>query len=215
MINKFFKNTNKGMTLIELVVVLGIFVVVSSIIVFNYGSFKSTASTQNLANDVALSIREAQSNAIGVRGVNSDFKYGHGIHFTEDPDTSNIIAGSNKSFVLFADLNDDGVYNYPNSSSSSTCSENMMECEGIITINSLDNINNIYLDGVPKNQTGMIDILFKRPNPDAIFCYRTSYNANCQSDFSNISIEVSNGMLPPDEVTYMVTVWNTGQISVK
>jgi len=213
--NKFFKNGNKGMTLIELVVVLAIFVVISSIIVFNYSNFRSTTSTQNLANDVALSIREAQSNAIGVRGINSDFQYGHGIHFTTSTDTSNIVAGSNKSFILFVDLNSNGLYDYPGSSNNSTCGSYGIECEGIINISTIDNINDIYLDGVSKSQVGMLDISFKRPNPDAIFCYRVNYSDGCQSNFSNVSIKVSNGKFPPDEVTRMVTVWSTGQISVK
>jgi len=98
----YSKQQQKGMTLVELLVVLSIFALITGLIMFDYGSFKSATSTQNLANDIALSVRKAQSYAIGVRGVGATFQYGHGIHFTTDNDDSNNLAGSNKSFILFS-----------------------------------------------------------------------------------------------------------------
>ena len=54
---------NRGMTLVELLVVLSIFAIISMTVAFNYSSYKSTTSTNVLAQDVALSIREAQGYA--------------------------------------------------------------------------------------------------------------------------------------------------------
>lgn len=215
----FFKKQQKGMTLVELLVVLSIFIMITGLIMFDYGSFKSATSTQNLANDIALSVRKSQSYAIGVRGVSATFQYGHGIHFTTNPDNSNILAGSNKSFVLFSDVptgspptyND--RYNYPSSGICSTpTSEN--ECEEILTILGADKINAIYLEDVKKTE-GMLDIVFRRPNPDAFFCFRVNVGDSCTTNASNVTIEVSNGKIGEDQITRKIMIWNTGQISVE
>ena len=78
------KKSNSGFTLIELVVVMGIMGVMSSIILYNYAGFKSTASLDNLSQDIALSVREAQISAMGVKGLNIGMAQqfpGYGVHF--------------------------------------------------------------------------------------------------------------------------------------
>lgn len=209
------KHQQKGMTLIELLVVLGIFSVITGLVMFDYGSFKSTTSTQNLANDIALSVRKAQSSAIGVRGVNATFKYGHGIHFTNNEDKSNLKAGSFKSFILFADIDSGKYYDYDNNNSIS-CGSTGIECEEVITINGIDEISTIFLEEIPQSSPdGMLDIVFRRPDPDAIFCYRSNVNSTCSTEFSYVKIEISNGQENEDRISRMITIWNTGQISVK
>ncbi|KKQ07855.1 MAG: hypothetical protein US18_C0006G0001, partial [Parcubacteria group bacterium GW2011_GWB1_36_5] len=51
---------NRGMTYVELIVVLSIFAVMSSIVLFNYGEFQAKVDIKNLASDIALKIVEAQ-----------------------------------------------------------------------------------------------------------------------------------------------------------
>lgn len=211
------KDVQRGMTLVELMIVLAIFLVLTGVIIFDYSSFRSAISTQNLANDIALSIRKAQSYAIGVRGIDSLFGHGHGIYFTTKSGGSNLISGSNKSFIIYYDLNDNGKYDY--SASATSCGNPSLgnECEEILSINSSDEISAIYLDGseIAQATGGMLDIVFKRPNPDAMFCYRTTASGSCPSDgISSIKIEVSNGRTDDKRVERMITVWNTGQISV-
>ncbi len=94
---------NKGMTLVELMVVLAIFIIVASLTIFDYGSFRSTVSTQNLANDIAISVRKAQSFAIGVHNIDTAFNYGYGVHFTSGRNTDPL-AGGSKSFIMFTDI---------------------------------------------------------------------------------------------------------------
>lgn len=212
MCQKFFKIKNKGMTLVELLVVLSIFTILTSIVMFNYGSFRSSISTQNLANDIALSIRKAQSYAIGVRGLGDVFNYGHGVHFTTSSDGSNLLAGSNKSFILFTDVSPNSKYDYP---SSGVCGNpsSTNECKEILSINSADKISAIYLDGVLQPQGSLLDVVFLRPNPDAYFCYRASILNSCQTNFSNAVIEISNGKVGNDKIIKLIKIWNTGQIS--
>ena len=64
---KFFSRLHKeqaGLTSIELVVVFGIFAALASSILFNYRDFSSNITLQNLAQDVALQIRQAQNRSV-------------------------------------------------------------------------------------------------------------------------------------------------------
>lgn len=209
---KYSINSQKGMTLIELLVVLAIFIVISTIVMYDYSSFKSSVSTNNLADDIALSIRKAQSYAIGVRGLSADFQYGHGAHFSTVTNPANYLSGSGKSFILFADINVNNYYNY-NTSNICNSPSYSNECEEILNITSNDKISSIWVDGVQKPQGGTLDIVFRRPDPDALFCYRPTSGSSCQTNISNVSVEVDNGLTGSKRVTKKITVWNTGQIS--
>jgi len=217
MLKAFLKNKNRnindqrGMTLIELLVVLAIFVVVTSAVMFNYNGFRSSASTQNLVNDIALSIRKAQSAAIGVQGLGLDFQYGHGAHFSLNTDQSNRVSGSIKSFILFTDINNDNMYQY---SSSGLCGSPTSEdeCSEVLSINGSDKIATFYIDGA-KKLSGTLNIVFRRPNPDAVFCYKSNSTSACQGA-SNVKIEVTNDQDPNNTITKDIIIWNTGQISI-
>ena len=137
-------STQGGTTLIELLVVIAIILILTGISIFNYRKFNSYLSIQNLADDIALTVRKAQGFAIGVRGSNATFTQGYGIHF------SRVSTGSsNKSFILFVDggnnTYDDG------------------ESIEILSIKSNDQISDI----TPNNDT--LDVMFNRPDPEAHF----------------------------------------------
>ena len=61
------KSTNKGFTLTEMLVVMGIVAVIMSVIVFNYQNANDKSILKNVAYDVALSIREVQSVGLGAK----------------------------------------------------------------------------------------------------------------------------------------------------
>lgn len=213
--NKF----NRGVTVIELIVVVFIFTIISSITIFNYSSFRSSASIQNLADDIALSIRKAQGYAIGVRGYNSIFS-GYGIHFTlkTQPDTP--YSGSNKSFVLFANISDPKVYNY--STMSPSCGDPITEneCLEVLNITSSDEISAIKIgldndEVIDAGAEGMVDIFFNRPNPEPTFCYMDGVadipgSCDQSSGISYVVIKITNR----DGTSKAVSIWNNGQISV-
>src|SRR3989338_7639199 len=76
-----------GFTLIEFMIVIGIVVVFSGIMLSKYSTLKSSTSVENLAQDMAISIRKAQLYSVGVRGINAPllggeiFPPGYGISF--------------------------------------------------------------------------------------------------------------------------------------
>ena len=97
---------SKGFTLIELLVTLSLFVVLTTIVIFSQSKFNGSILLTNLAYDVALTVRQAQSYGVNVREVASDtstgFKHAYGVHF----DIAN-----DKEFILFSDsVGGDGNY---------------------------------------------------------------------------------------------------------
>jgi prepilin-type N-terminal cleavage/methylation domain-containing protein len=214
-----------GFTLIELLVVLSIFVIVTSVVLFQYGNLRSSASLSNLATDISLSIRRAQSYAIGAANsgfAGSQFVHAYGVHFSLDvPPVANSFNGSDKSFVMFTDVSDNGMYdvnptNVPcNQQNLSTTSE----CTETLTISSADQISAITLNNgtISLNPGDTVDIMFLRPNPDAFFCYRPSGSSLCDTstNISNATIEISGFATNGTTSVEDITVWNTGQIDVQ
>ncbi|MES2930804.1 MAG: prepilin-type N-terminal cleavage/methylation domain-containing protein [Patescibacteria group bacterium] len=232
---------NSGMTLVELLVVLAIFMIVAGLTIFDYGSFRSTVSTQNLVDDIALAVRKAQSYAIGARATESEFFNGYGVHFTTrktnlqqgsaDGEGRSLLGGSNKSFVLFTDIAGSGrqsaggdrIYTY-NDQDVISCGSRVRagsECTELFSITGLDEIAAIYLNDEdrPIRDTAFVDVTFLRPNPDAYFCYKSTFTPAppCERshDISHIRIDVSNSQLSGGQnAIKTITIWNSGQISI-
>lgn len=225
------KKYNSGVTLVELIVVIFIFVLMSGVILFNYDKFRSQTSLQNLADDVALSVRKAQSYAIGVHKSSNVFDIGYGIHFSLNPITENY-SGSRKLFVLFADVNPNNTYDYATGSKTCLNPDSKNECLEAFSITSADQIQVVFLGINGKEQKigekDSIDIVFNRPNPEPIFCHRKEgsdgglggpipadggSSSSCEKVIiSYVKILISN--ISDDTISKIITVWNNGQISV-
>lgn len=100
---RFFK---KGFTLLELLVVVGIVFVVGGVLLVTSSQFDTGIFLTNLAYDVSLSIREAQTSAMNVREfkpntASATFRTGYGIYFYK-----NNADGSRNAtdYIMFADL---------------------------------------------------------------------------------------------------------------
>lgn len=215
-------NAEAGMTLIELMVVLAIFAVVSSIVIFNYGSFQSNVSLGNLSENIALSIRRAQGYSIGVEGVHQTVGGtlfpSYGMHFGSLVGQPNF---GKKSFVFFADIPPDSLnpankqYDQADNSSCGIAQLAIgSECMEITNITTTDQVVGVCpnTDGTC-SPTASVDITFTRPNQDAYFCYKPDpQNLNCDPSVSSVRIQIQslNGTQ-----TKTISVWNTGQIQIQ
>src|SRR5258708_7247230 len=177
-----FKNNNqRGFTLFELLVSIGIFTMITTIVLIKNSEFKGNILVTNLAYQIALAVREAQVYGINVASYNTGtlddpFSHAYGIHF----DTTNI--GSTVPFILFADINDNYKYN------SST--DYTKETFAVAVGNSIKRFcvyatsGNVYCsDGSGSNPTNtsltFLDLIFKRPDPSARIVFDVSnYPAN-------------------------------------
>ena len=181
----------RGFTLIELVVVVAIMGVVSSIILANNSKFGGVITLRNLAYDIALSLREAQTYGISTRrfdtqGGTVTFSSGYGIHFAGAPSTE---------YILFADANGDGHYTNGEQVQSFTISKGFQVSDLCVTDSS----------GTQTCNQPSLDIAFYRPEPDADIRVGTTNTL-----YESATIKLTS----PRGDTASVLVQLTGQISV-
>src|SRR5258708_36931609 len=112
--NKLGKKSkrNTGMTYVELIVVLSIFSVMTSVILFNYQKFQAKVDIKNLANDIAVKLVGAQKAAVSCAFpppaqqslIGSFWKPPYGLYFYP--------SNYNKSFLYFAHPNNYNLYQH-------------------------------------------------------------------------------------------------------
>ncbi len=212
-ISKIKRNvkTNKGMTYVELIVVLGIFATMSSIIFFNYGTFQTKIDIKNLASDIALKIVEAQKSAISgkfpvfPRTPTTDpisvWKPSYGVYFNTQAD--------NKSFVYFTDLNNsnlcDDINFAPCDSGDSTGEflDKINITKGDFTIRLLTDDPNHDCPSIQE-----LSVVFRRPNSNAVIA--TVPQLSCI--YSYIDIRISSQGTQP--VNADIKVYPSGRIQI-
>ncbi len=190
LLNRHSRVFERGFSLIEMMSVSAIFIILSSVVLANNTRFGSVIALQNLAHSIALSIREAQVYGLATLQYGSQqFDTGYGMRFS-----------LGNTYILYADLNSDGNWDSGETLKS-------------ITINGGYSITQLC---APIDSCGIatLDIIFKRPEPDACISAdgsTTLVNNNCTSAIQRGMITImSNG-----GDTSRVVVESTGQISVQ
>ena len=184
-----------GFTLIELLVVTGIIVVVSAIILASNSRFGGVITLENLAYDMALTVRQSQVYGIAVRRFGAtNYNIAYGMHFE---------SSSPASYVLFADAAVvNGLYDQGELVQSSTL-------QGGYRISNLcirpsggsGSACAAYTCGL-----SALDIVFKRPEPDAYI------RANGNQTLNEAACVI---ITSPRGDTRSIVVEATGQISVQ
>ncbi|MBI5005117.1 MAG: hypothetical protein HZC03_00730 [Candidatus Lloydbacteria bacterium] len=186
--------------MIEMIVSVGIFVVMTTIILANYQKFLNTVSLSTLASEIAVSIRQAQVYGQNVRefGAGSKTFPSYGVFFD-----SNIT----NSFVLFADVAlGDKQYN------GGACGVAGTECLEKFNIQSRATIAQLCGNkktGPTECGLSSLNIAFTRPNPDASII---GVSGGISKVYSDAEI-VLNAVGETAEKT--VVVWSSGQIGVE
>lgn len=176
--------TSGAFTLVELLVSVAIFTLITTVAVFNNAQFNGNVILSNLAYEVALSVRQAQFYGITVKQSSTNtFDAGYGMNF-------NIATPS--SYILFEDKpTPNKIYD------AGEALETYMLRKGNL-------ISRICLSqGGTCSSYPSVDISFVRPNPDAFIKY-------AGSTYSKAEICVSS----PSGNKRKVVVESTGQISV-
>lgn len=196
----------RGFSLIELIVVIGIFTVIMSVILFNQSKLSSSTLIDNLAYEIALALRQAQAYGIGVRSTNpalgsTAFAGGFGVHFDKTTPST---------FILFQD--NDGTHTYtptPNGT------------DQVLTIYNIGNNNSISdlcVNGSLASSVGCIsggstfttmDITYTRPSPEAVIILDGASVVNAQA-----SAQIKVSTATHDKIK-MVDVQLSGQLSVQ
>jgi len=217
---------NKGFTLVEIILVVAIFALLTAITIYNYGNFNSNIIMTNLAYEVALEVRQAQVYSLSVRAsdavVPSDpraqFKNRFGIYLG--------LGGSNdESLIFFADANKNGVCDLDSVQClNNVCSDSATdECDHMITLTRGITFDKICVgsvaDPVVLNDGGggtpgecevgvdsvtELNVTFERPNPDALIL-------GDGSSYDNVGIVLTS----QHGSKRAVVIRKSGQISVE
>jgi prepilin-type N-terminal cleavage/methylation domain-containing protein len=194
---------NRGMTYVELIVVLGIFATMASIAIFNYGDLQDKIEIRNLASDIALKFMEAQKSAIAGKlhsSASAGWKPSYGVYMAEKrsggPD--------GKTFYYFADL--DGLKDYDPNTVCTSPSAN--ECVERIQIGKNSFINSISIsgDGCDADEA-TLTVTFTRPDLTPTLLSESS--DGCNPSQATIVLESSKGK------TSSIEIQPSGKIEIK
>lgn len=202
------RTSARGFTLIELLVVCAIVVVISAVILVDNNKFGGEVILENLAYDVALSLRQTQVYGIAVeRFGQNTFSAGYGMRFSVSSPTT---------YVLFADTENTGIYDSKASPSEVVQTTNVQQGYAVSSLCTISAVN-----GGACNQVSEIDIMFKRPEPNAFISAGGngsggSYTvSSCTQNLITCQYEAQITLLSPRGSTSTVVVDATGQISVQ
>lgn len=200
----------RGLTLVEMMVVISIFAIFSTIVLVKYNQFNNGILLTDLAYEVALTIRQAQVYGVATRqttpqgGSLSGYDVAYGARFEKD---------INNEFYFYVDA---GTKN--NQCDGSSCSSSAERIE-TLTLRSNYRIANFCAQLASNGQTecmnsgpepsriSTLDITFLRPNPTAII--KTNHSGYTYKAAST-TITTADGLN-----SRTVTVQQTGQITVQ
>jgi len=186
------RNTGeRGLTLIEMLVVTGIIALISGLVLANNNRFGGQVLLQNLAYDIALSIREAQIYGISVQQFQGTYGYSYGMYF--QPSTS----GGRTIYVLFADTDDNGLYDG---------TAELVQSTAIASGYAVADLCATPVSSIERCGLSSLAITFRRPEPDAYI--RTQDHAGLHESARII-------LRSPRGETKQVVVGVNGQISVQ
>lgn len=183
-----------GMTYVELIVVLSIFSVLSSVVIFNYGDFQGRVDIKGLASDIALKVVEAQKSSLnGVWNLSatSSWKPSYGVYF-------NLVL-DNKSFIYFVDLNNLNGYE---------AGAEKLDTISVTKGNYIERIDKCTgVTCIPSVSINSLAVSFKRPDSSAVFKDPTNPIV-IDFDYIQITIASSRG------ATALIKLYPSGRVEI-
>lgn len=205
----------RAFTLVELMVSVSIFAMMTALVVAKYGNFNNSVLLTNLAYDVATQIRTAQTYGLSVKSSDGGvFPGSYGIYFNLGNSASHSCAPiSNTSFVIYRSIDASGV---------AGCLDYAVDIVNTFRLKQGATISSLCVGSGGGDCENYSDtsISFKRPDPEAqlsSYCEAGPYSCWTQHPGSNFS---ANGdyliitLRSTSGDTRTIMVRKNGQISV-
>lgn len=193
---KFYKLPyfgENGFTLIELMVTVGIFVFMTALVMSKYNDFYSGIIFKNMAYDIAITVRQAQSYGISVKAdtVSSSFNKAYGVNFSSaNPSRFSLYPYSSSGSVYTFSGDPEKTYNLK---FGATVYDRRVGSSG---------------GGSTMTPVNVLDIIFQRPNPEVIICGTTSGGGN-SCIYTSAQIQLRLGTK-----TKQIDINKAGQVSI-
>lgn len=190
-------SSSEGFTLIEMIVVIAIFGIVTIVVLANLPVFSDRNSLDLVAQEVAIHLRGAQVFGGGGRVGSGEGRPTYGIHFVTD----------NNTFRLFRDNNENLTYDAQANCKGANFLDQDCELEQNYTISSGFLIPAIFYKTESGWQpTNSLDTLFTRPKLEPVFAINSG-------DISAELVQIIIKSRRRDECR-AVNLYNNGQIAV-
>ena len=198
------RSVASGFSLVELLIVVAIFLIITSIVLFSQNKFSSDISISNVAYQIALEVRQAQVYGILVRKNQDDFNSAYGLHFYKDGNELKFLTFADNSFP--DDEDDALVYDDADSILATHALEEGNVLSRVCTYDSIGDDDSRQCFSPSDDELSSVDIVFKRPEPAALI---TDSSSSVRKGEVEITVTSSLG-----DRTRTVKVFGTGQISV-
>lgn len=202
---------NSGFTIAELIVVIAIFGLVTSVALFNQGRLSSNVLLTNMTYEVGLAVREAQVYGLGAKNLdgsdNADSFLGeYGVHFSIDNPQEIYLFGNNYS------LSDNPAYDPGEELFQYQFQNQRGNKITALCVGDIDTTNGERCTNDENNpyMVTWVDVIFKRPNPAPIIYANNSAGPALQT--GRVYIVINNS---ENTSCRTVIVEGTGQIRVE
>ncbi|MES2214151.1 MAG: type II secretion system protein [Patescibacteria group bacterium] len=217
-----------GFTLLELLVSIGLMLIIISVVLSGQSTYTKRASLRNLANDIALTVRQAQVYGTSVQGFrpvagSAEFTNAYGVHFNI---SNNVDPAAKTVYTFFADRPQNGQPKNQIYDSGPSCpplstnpDSECIERSIIPGGNQIDDICLITLTGgfTCSNNSSIsgVNVTFLRPETSANLVFMgNSGNALPFCTQAQPCKGVRIKLLSPTGNTSTVDIYKTGQISI-
>jgi Tfp pilus assembly protein FimT len=214
------KKTERGFTLVEMFVIIAIFGVMASVVLFKFRDFNKSVTLENLTQDIALRVVEAQKTAISGVLVGTTGTGGtppsYGVYFR-----SNTTLDTNSDrFIYFTDTNGDKLYPTASSATPPCQAPYGVECLAVTKMTGREFVSRICYNAIGGttyscSTTSSAQVSFVRPFPDAtikVCASPTSCNTTSAVNAQSVYIQVNSGLDSNLKKTIIIT--NLGQVRV-
>ena len=203
-----FSRNTQGFTLIELLITMSIAMVILTVVVLNQSKYTNENALSNLADQIGLTISQAQAYGVGVKEVSagsSEFSASYGLSL------SLLGSGSNTAYLFFADRNGDNIYGGDWTCPVGGVSE-CLEKFNISRGNYIQSLCVVYVSGADLCTVGRLDISFVRPSTEAqLRFFDVGGNAFAPANLKGARVVVQS----PAGSTRSVVIYGTGQVSIQ
>lgn len=196
----FSKKNSSGFTLVELLIVLGIFALLTGVVLGNYRTYDSNALFANASEDIVLALRQAQVYGAGAKentavcDGGTKFECAYGVHFSTVSPASNGI-------TVFADNNNNRVFD----------GGDLVVAGTSVTWPTNISVTDLKCGGIDCS-LNVASATFRRPNPDAFIADVAVANSSLPSPYNLLTITLTDSKAGK---TAIVKITRAGQISIQ
>lgn len=212
---------NRGVSTIELMVTIAIFVLISTAVLVSYPQLSSQLSLDKTAQDIASTLHETRMYGIGIRstGTGVNRAKGYGVHFDSEAENSA------NSYTLFSETEGTNDKRYASDNSEKVLEYKINARERIkdvCVLNSDDTGGSCDVAGAglhcltTDSEMKSVDIFFQRPAPSVfINGYLGSSGISVCEEAGASCAQAVVVIKSPNDKCKKIQIWTTGQVAIK